>query len=73
MIETKKALLAWARRMAEHEGVKCARFIVQSDGYVYAMPTGKDKDAVAWWPLPFLGVAGESEFAGGRLSGDLGE
>ena len=47
-----ETITAWARRMAEREGVASTRFIVECDGYVYAMPDDPAEGAVAWWPLP---------------------
>lgn len=64
----KEAVLAWARRMAEHEKVQYADLVIQNDGYVYAMPSNHDDGAVAWWPLPYLGPDGEAALASGDLT-----
>lgn len=63
----KAAILAWAKRMADHEEVSYGTLVIQSDGYVYAMPADRDRDAVAWWPLPYLGPDGEEALAAGEL------
>lgn len=62
----KAAILAWARRMADHDKVQYVDLVIQSDGYVYAMPADHDRGAVAWWPLPYLGPGGEEALASGE-------
>lgn len=65
---TKEALIAWARRMAAHEGVEnVAEFVIQSDGFVYAMRAKDDDGPLAWWPLPYLGPEGEADLEAGAL------
>ena len=67
---TREAVFAWAGRMAADVNIEPHHFIIQSDGNVYAMPENRDSGALGWWPLPYLGPAGESEFAEGLLFED---
>ena len=67
---TKDAVFAWAARMAEAACIEPDHFIIQPDGLVYAMPKNRDDDAIAWWPLPYLGPDGEAEFTAGLLFAD---
>jgi hypothetical protein len=64
----KESVFAWARRMADAAGVKPHHYIIESDGFVYAMPEEREGDALAFWPLPCLGVDGEAAFASGKLN-----
>jgi hypothetical protein len=64
----KESILTWARRQAEHDNVEYVDLLIQSDGFVYAMPENRDAGAVAWWPLPYLGHEGEAAFAAGELT-----
>lgn len=69
-MKTKEAVLAWASRMARSEeiDVEAVDLMIQSDGFVYAMPKGDhDKGALGWWPLPYLGPEGEAAIARGDL------
>lgn len=71
---TKEAILARARRMAVHDGIEGPLvFTIQDDGNVYALPVrnGTERDAVAWWPLPYLGREEEAALADGALLGRL--
>jgi hypothetical protein len=69
-VTTKEAIFTWARRMAADGGLEPHHFIIQSDGFVYAMPEKHGGDALSWWPLPYLGPDGEEELAAGRLCED---
>lgn len=71
-MRTREAIFAWAERMAANDPDICVphHFIIQSDGFVYAMP--EMGDALAWWPLPYIGPDGEADFAAGRLLPDGG-
>lgn len=67
-MSTREAILAWAKRMAEVEEIgPVDRFVIQSDGCVYALDEGNVGDALGWWPIPYLGPEGEAELASGAL------
>lgn len=68
---TREAVLAWAARMASANQIDPddVDLVIQSDGFVYALPKGDhDRDALGWWPLPYLGPDGEAAFARGDLA-----
>jgi hypothetical protein len=64
--QIKDSIRAWARRTAAHAGVvDCAELLIQADGFVYAMSSSGE--ALAWWPLPYLGPDGEEALEAGEL------
>jgi hypothetical protein len=69
-VTIKEAVIAWSKRQADSEGLgpRVDRFIIQSDGFVYAMPAPPKVDALSWWLLPYLGPEGEEAFARGDLT-----